>query len=74
MYRTCAGAAHICLFACAWHRYLKPESILFYRADSDQHKVIVFGLSKAILEDTGDFLKSRIEISNYFAAKVLRNN
>ncbi len=57
-----------------FHCDLKPESTLFYRADSDLLKVIDFGLYKAILEDTGALLKSRIGISNYFAAKMLCHN
>jgi calcium-dependent protein kinase len=55
------------------HRDLKPENILFCRADSDELKVIDFGLSKTILA-TGSFLKSRIGTSYYVAPEVLRHN
>ncbi len=52
---------------------LKPENILFCRADSYELKLIDFGLSKIILA-TGDFLKSGIGTSYYVAPEVSHHN
>jgi serine/threonine protein kinase len=51
------------------HRYLKPENILFCKANSDEFKVIDFRPSEAILA-TGNFLKNCIGRSYYFAPQL----
>jgi serine/threonine protein kinase len=46
------------------HSDYKPKNILFCRTDSDELKIINFGLSKTIFA-TGSFVKNYIEISYY---------
>ncbi len=55
------------------HSNLKTENILFCRADSDELKVIDFGLSKNVFA-TSTFLKSKIGTSYYVVPEVLHHN
>jgi serine/threonine protein kinase len=53
------------------YRNLKPENILFCKADSDEFKVIDLRFSKAILA-TGIFFKNCIGTSYYFLLQLKR--